>query len=506
MDPLSPLDAGFVEAEDEDPHVSMAIASIAVFEGPAPTYEEFVETIEQHLHLVPRYRQKLRTTPLRLGPPVWVDDPHFDIRYHIRRTALADPGGDEELARLMARVMSQRLDREHPLWEDWMVTGVAQGRWALISKVHHSMVDGISGTDLYRVMFDTPPAEAGPSAGSKAPEPSAAELLARAALSGFGLPFRGGRAVVNLLRRPPATYREALGTLRALGKLMGAVPPAPPSSLSGPIGQQRRYTWVRVPLDDVRTIKRSLGGTVNDAVLAAISAGFRSLLLSRCELPVAGQVPSLVPVSLRAPGEENIYENRVSAMIVELPVHLSDPLEQLVAVRSQIRGLKESSEPAAGKTFVSLARYAPYPIVSLSRFAFRLPQREIVTVTTNVPGPNQTLYCLGRPAVEILPYVPIASTVRIGVAIFSYCGQITFGITGDYETCPDVDVLAQGIRDGVGRLIEEASRHVNSAGTTPGETVPSDDRKRAGAPGKATGPRTRPRRPGVHPVHAPGSH
>ena len=166
MDRLSPLDAEFVEAEQEDRHVSMAIGSIAVFAGPAPSYEEFVDTIGSRLPLVPRYRQKLRTVPLRIGPPVWVDDPHFDIRFHIRRTALPPPGGDEELAQLLARVMAQRLDRDRALWEDWMVSGLPEGRWALISKVHHSMVDGVSGTDLYRVMFD--------SAGDNIPSPTPA--------------------------------------------------------------------------------------------------------------------------------------------------------------------------------------------------------------------------------------------------------------------------------------------------------------------------------------------
>ena len=213
-----------------------------------------------------------------------------------------------------------------------------------------------------------------------------------------------------------------------------------------------------MPLDDIRMIKRHLGGTVNDAVLAAISAGFRTLLLNRHEVPVAHQVPSLVPVSLRAPGEESIYENRVSAMIVELPVHLADPVEQLAAVRTQIEELKASGEPVAGQAFISLARYVPYPISSLTRFAFRLPQREIVTVTTNVPGPQQALHCLGHPIVEIIPYVPIASTVRIGVAIFSYCGQMTFGITGDYDSSPDLEVLGQGIRDGTAALLAAATR------------------------------------------------
>lgn len=453
MDPLNPLDAEFVEAENEDRHVSMAIASIAVFEGPAPSYDEFVETIGARLPLVPRYRQKLRATPLRFGPPVWVNDPHFDIRFHIRETALPAPGGDAELALLMARLMAQRLDRDRPLWEDWLVTGLADGRWALISKVHHSMVDGVSGTDLYRVMFDTAPAGIGPAGPLPGREPSDLALLVRAARDALMLPARRSQAFFERLTHPPTTYRQAAGTLRAVRKLVGAVPPAPPSSLSGPIGQQRRYVWVRVPLEDIKTIKRQLGGTVNDAVLAVITNGFRSLLLHREEVPVAHQLPSLVPVSVRAPGEENIYENRVSAMIVELPVHVADPVGQLGAVRIQMEDLKASGEAIAGQAFVSLARFVPYPIASLVRFGFRLPQREIVTVTTNVPGPQQPLYCLGRRIIEIIPYVPIASTVRIGVAIFSYCGQVTFGITGDYDSCPDLDVLGHGIEDGLAKLL-----------------------------------------------------
>jgi diacylglycerol O-acyltransferase len=458
MDPLNPLDAEFVEAEDEDRHVSMAIASIAVFEGPAPTYDEVIQSIGQRLPLVPRYRQKLRTTPLRLGPPVWVDDPRFDIRFHIRATALPEPGGDLELARLMGRVMSQRLDRDRPLWEDWFVTGLAKERWALISKVHHSMVDGVSGTDLYRVMFDELSAGAETVAPSAAAEPNDAALTARAARDLLLLPFIGARATVDLIRRPRATYQEVSAAARAFRKLVGAVPPAPRSSLSGPIGQQRRYTWVSVPLEDIRTIKLALGGTVNDVVLSVIAAGFRALLLSRNEVPLPRQVPSLVPVSLRAPGQESIYENRVSAMIIDLPVELSDPMEQLEAIRSQMNDLKASGEPAAGQAVVSLAKYLPYSISSLTRFAFRFPQREIVTVTTNVPGPRQTLNCLGRPLVAIFPYVPIASTVRIGVAIFSYCGDVTFGITGDYDSCPDLDVLAHGIEEGVSGLLAAASK------------------------------------------------
>ena len=175
MDQLNALDASFVDAEDTDQHSSMAIASLAIFEGPPPSYEEFLAFLAERLPLVPLYRKKLRTIPLRLGPPVWVDDPHFDLRYHVRQTALPAPGGDEQLSRLMERVMAQRLDRDYPLWEYWLVEGLAQDRWALISKVHHCMVDGVSGTDLYRVVFDTapkppPPASAARPAAAPGPQ------------------------------------------------------------------------------------------------------------------------------------------------------------------------------------------------------------------------------------------------------------------------------------------------------------------------------------------------
>ena len=457
MDRMSPLDATFVEAENEDRHVSMAIASIVIFEGPAPSHEDFIHAIEERLPLVPRYRQVMRTVPFRAGPPVWVDDRHFDIRYHIRAIGLPEPGGDAELAHLMAELMAQRLDRDRPLWEDWLVTGLAGGRWALISKVHHCMVDGVSGTDLYRVMFDaapevpaTTPAMAPPAA----PSPSAIGMLAGATRDALVLPVRGTASMARAARHPVRWSQQMAQVGRAMWKLGGAFPPAPPSSLSGPIGQPRRYTWTRVPLDDIRAIKNGLGGTVNDVVLAVITAGFRDLLVHRGETPAATMIPSLVPVSLRAPGEENIYENRVSAMIVDLPVHLSDPVQQLASIRTQMGDLKNTQEAAAGAAFVDLARFVPYPLVSLSRFGFRIPQREIVTVTTNVPGPRQTLYCLGRPAVSIIPYVPIASTVRIGVAIFSYRDEVTFGITGDYDTTPDLDVLAGGIAAGVARLLK----------------------------------------------------
>ncbi len=472
MERLNPLDAQFIDAEDEDRHTSMAIASIAVFEGPAPSYEQLLALLTGRLPLVPRYRQKLRTVPLRLGRPVWVDDPNFDLRYHVRRTALPAPGGDQQLSGLMARVMAQRLDRDYPLWEYWLVEGLARGRWAMISKIHHCMVDGVSATDLYRVIFDTSPEPSPATAEDRAvgPEPSSLWLAAQAALDLVMLPVRDVSTLSDALAHPGRVVRQTTDTVRAIAKLAPSLWPATGSSLSGPIGQQRRYTWARASLDQVKTIKRELGGTVNDVVLAAISGGFRELLLARGEHPEPHMVPSLIPVSLRAPGEESIYENQVSAVLAYLPIHVADPVERLAAVQAQLSTLKESKEAMAGAALISLGRLTPFPLFSRgARLVYGLPQREIVTVTTNIPGPRQPLYGMGRRLLEIIPYVPIATTVRTGVSIFTYCDRVAFGITGDYGTNPDLEVLALGIENGVSELLKAVKDRVRPAATNDGQ-------------------------------------
>jgi diacylglycerol O-acyltransferase / wax synthase len=459
---LKPLDAVFVDAEDEDGHTSMAIASIAVFEGPPPTHEEFLGYLAGRLPPVARYRQKLRTVPFHLGRPVLVDDPNFDLRYHVRRTALPEPGGDEQLAELMAEVMSQRLDRDHPLWEYWVVEGLTQDRWALISKVHHCLVDGVSGTDLYRVIFDFSPEPSPPASDDRkvGTEPTALDLVAQAALDNAMLPARDALALSSAAANPGGAIRQAADTARAMAKLAPALWPATGSSLSGPIGRQRRYTWTRTSLDDIKMIKRELGGTVNDVVLAAITGGFRALLLARGEQPEPHMIRSLVPVSVRAPGEESVYGNQVSAVLADLPVHIADPTERLAAVRTELEDLKASKEAMVGEALTAVGGYSLYPFASWwVRLVLGLPQREIVTVTTNVPGPGQPLYAMGRRLLEIIPYVPIATTVRTGIAIFSYGDNVTFGITGDFAANPDLDVLAQGIEHGVSELLAAAKRH-----------------------------------------------
>ena len=467
MDRLEPLDALFVEAEDQDENTSMAIASIAVLEGPSPSQKELRELVQRRLPLVPRYRQKLRTVPFRLGRPVWVDDPDFDLSYHVRRTLLPEPGGDQQLAALMASVMSQRLDRDHPLWEYLVVDGLARDRWALISKVHHSMVDGVGGADLYRLLTEVPQ-EAAQSPADPADEaaepPSGVSLIAGAAADLVRLPVLQVLAVSDVVADPGRAIRQAAAVTRAVARLSPSLWPAATSSLSGNIGKERRYTWARASLDDVKTIKRELGGTVNDVVLAAISSGFRALLLERGEPLEPHEVPSLVPVSVRAPGDDGGFGNQVSATVADLPVHIADPVERLGAVRTELDSLKASNEAIIGQALACLGRYSPYMLASWwVRKAFSMPQREIVTVTTNVPGPRETLYWMGRRLEEIIPYVPIASTVRTGISIFSYDGNVVFGITADYDANPDVDVLARGIEHGVSELLLAAGQHAAPA-------------------------------------------
>ena len=461
MEHMTPLDAAFLEAEDEEPGVSLAISSTAIFEGPPPTNAEFTELITERLPLIPRYRQKVREVPLDLAAPVWIDDENFDLGYHLRRTALPAPGGRAELATLIGRVMSTRLDRDRPLWEYWLVEGLSENRWALICKVHHCMVDGVSGTDLYRVFLDESPLTdraAAPDEWHPEPEPRNLVLVADALLTLALNPVAQVRMLVGALGQARAVAGQASAVLRGLRTLSGALRPADPSSLSGSLSAHRRFTWAHAGLADVRTVRHALGGTVNDVVLAAITSGFRALLLSRGETPHEHSVRSLVPVNLRAPGDESRRGNQVSLLLASLPVHLADPVERLEAVRTHLSDLKSGKESESGAMLTELSKWEPFPLLSVPyRVLARLPQRSIVTVTTNVPGPRQPLYARDRRLVEMIPYVPIASTVRVGVSIFSYCGDLTFGVTGDYDSAADIGVLANGIEEGLAELVKTAT-------------------------------------------------
>lgn len=458
MEALSPLDASFLDIEDDVSH--MHIGSVGIFEGPPPAREELCDAVAAKLHLVPRYRERVRFPPLRLGPPVWVDDPHFNLDYHVRRSALAAPGGEAELRALVGRVMSQQLDRTKPLWEMWVVEGLGGGRWALVSKTHHCMVDGVSATDLLSVMLDAerePVRETAPR-WRPARMPSGAELIAQPLARRLLTPVSALEAARALAGAPRQAAELALSTARGTAAMRGLLRPTPGSSLNGPIGPHRRWDWAHAQLSDVKAVRAGLGGTVNDVVLAAITRGFRDLLAGRGEPLEPRTVRTLVPVSVRRPGERGTYNNRVSAMFAELPVGLADPVQRLDAVRRQMDTLKRSQQAVAGEVLTSLGGFAPSMLLALGmRVAFRVPQRSINTVTTNVPGPQQPLFLAGRRMLEAIPFVPLAGRVRVGVAIFSYDGALKFGVTGDYDSAPDIDVLCRGIEQGMAELVAVAA-------------------------------------------------
>lgn len=462
MERMSPLDALFLHVEDGVSH--MHIASCALMEGPAPPYDDLVALIASKLPLVPRYRQRVRFVPGALGRPVWVDDPHFRLDYHVRHTALPPPGTVHDLRNLMGRLMSQELDRNRPLWETWVVEGLDDGTWALISKVHHCMVDGISGTDLMAVVLDTErDARVAPADDwTPRPEPTDAELVAHALSETMSTPAelaRWARALTRQPRQVAADLGEMLQGARSMGERLR---PNVELSIEGPIGPHRRWAWARTTLEEIKTVRSALGGTVNDVVLTAITRGFRDLLLGRGERIDGVVVRTLVPVSVRS-RDDHTLNNQVSAMIAELPVGIDDPVDRLEAIRAQMHDLKDSHQAVAGRALTDLAGFAPPMLLALGlRTAVsalrRAPQRSVNTVTTNVPGPQVPLYACGKEMLEYFPFVPVSHGVRTGVAILSYNRKMSFGVTGDWDSVPDLDVLADGIGAGMSELLEVAGR------------------------------------------------
>jgi WS/DGAT/MGAT family acyltransferase len=453
MQTMSPLDASFLHIENDVTH--MHIGSVGIFEGPAPGPDEALGAIAARLPLVPRYRQKVRFVPLALGRPVWVDDPHFSLDYHVRRTALPAPGGDQELRNLVGRVMSQQLDRTKPLWEMWLAEGLDEGRWALISKVHHCMVDGVSATDLMSVLLDADrePSSPPPHGWRPEPEPRAAELVVQSLARRAASPYEIARTALSALRGPRRAGRELVDIGRGTASLRWLARPGHATSLNGPIGPHRRWDWARARLADVKQIRQAHGGTVNDVVLTAITGGFRDLLQSRGEGVEERVIRTLVPVSVRAEHERGTYNNKVSAMFAELPVSIPDPMQRLTAIHDQLQGLKRSGQAVAAETLTALGGFAPAMLLALGgRIGTRVPQRAVNTVTTNVPGPQHPLYMCGRRMLEAFPFVPLGGSVRVGIAIFSYDGNINFGVTGDRDSAPDIAVLCRGIEAAMDEL------------------------------------------------------
>jgi diacylglycerol O-acyltransferase / wax synthase len=452
MEWMSPIDSSFLHVENDT--TPMHIGAVSIFEGPPPPFPELRAMVAGKLDLVPRYRQKVHSVPLAVGSPAWIDDPYFSIDYHLRHTAIPAPGSEQQLRQMAARVFSQHLDRNKPLWEMWAVEGLADGCWALLSKVHHCMVDGVAATDLMSVMFSDTTVRSTATEWAAAPEPSGLEILVRTI---------GRRASpsgqLEALRRAMAAPLQSLHSLGEIARAGAAAAsrmrPVAPSSLTGAIGPHRRWSWSDVRLSDVKDVRSELGGTVNDVVLTLITNGFRELLESRGEeVPEDRVVRTMVPVSVRRKGEHGVYNNRVSAVFAGLPVGLLDPVARLQAIRAEMDGIKESKQAVAGDVLSSMSGFAPPLLLALgSRLVTLSPRLNMHTATTNVPGPQQPVQTLGRRMLRSYPFVPVVGSIRIVVAIFSYDGGLYFGVTGDYDGAPDIDVLTAGIGRGMEQLL-----------------------------------------------------
>jgi diacylglycerol O-acyltransferase / wax synthase len=452
MEQLTTLEASFLEAEDADRHLSLAIGTLAIIDGPMPDQQQLLATLSERIREVPRFTQVIHKHPFELTAPEWVDDAHFDITHHVRWAALPHPGDDAALFRLIADLMERRLDRDHPLWECWVVEGLPDGRWATLIKIHHCLADGIAAVRMLANFADAGAADTFASDIRAAKELPSSVVLS-AGLSRNPLTWPGG-----LWRASVATTSTAAHTaLGAAEFVTGLLTPAAGSSLRGSVANMRRYSAARVSLKDVETVCQAFGVTLNDVALAAITDSFRTVLLHRGEKPRRNSLRTMIPVSVRSPKAMDSTDIRVAAMLSTLPVEEHDPVKRLKSVHARLDRLKKSGERQAANAFVALTNYLPFALSAWTvRLLTRLPQRSVVTLATNVPGPRQRLQVLGRPVEELLPIPPIALQLRTVISMLSYVDELVFGIIADYDATPDVDELARGIELGVARLVTRA--------------------------------------------------
>jgi diacylglycerol O-acyltransferase / wax synthase len=460
-DRLTALDSSFLHMEDAATH--MHVAGVTVFEGPPPTHRELADHIESRLALVPRFRQRLRFVPLGQGRPVWVDDPHFNIDYHVRTTALPPPGDEEQLKRLASRVFSQQLDRTKPMWELWLVQGLNRAgtpadeaeRFALLSKTHHCLVDGVAGVDLTSVLFDTAPAPETPTASGPSwvprPEPTSAQLLGEALLERATSPAEIARGARAALRAPRHFARRAIDSATAIGALARSGLGAPSCSLNVEIGPHRRFDWVRGDLGLFKAIKNELGGTVNDVVLTVVTGALRRFLEERGEDVDSLKLKAMVPVSVRQAEEYGMTGNRVAAMMAPLPVYEADPVERLQILRESMGNLKEGKQAIGAQILTELGGFAP-PTVLAQAARLQARQRFFNLVVTNVPGPQMELFVLGRKLIDLFPLAPLAQRQALCIAIMSYNGKLNFGLLGDFDAMEDLDNFVAALEHSIDEL------------------------------------------------------
>jgi diacylglycerol O-acyltransferase len=467
MDRLSAIDASFLAGEKESSH--MHVGGVMIFEGPPLGREEALEHIESRLHLVPRYRQKLAVPRFEMGRPLWVDDPSFNLEYHVRDTALPAPGDLNQLRLLVARIFSQRLDRSKPLWETWFVQGLEGDRFAIINKTHHALVDGISGVDLATVLFDlspVPPERTEVPEWTPQPEPSQAQLIGEFVKGVVRRPVEIGLAAVDATLHPERTVERVREAAEGLGEVAWAgVNPAPDTPLNVPIGSHRRIVWVQTELDAFKAIKNSLGGTVNDVVLAVVTAALARWLRTRGVRTEGLELRAQVPVSIRSDDEHDRLGNRIAVMRAPLPVYARDPVERLRIVRESMQGLKESKQALAAQVITGLEDFAPPTILSMASRTHWSP-RLFNMIVTNVPGPQFPIYLQGRELLELVPVAFLPDNFALTIAAMSYNGKLDFSLLGDYDAMPDIDLVGEYVEEALEELLVAAGRPPNNRGRT----------------------------------------
>jgi WS/DGAT/MGAT family acyltransferase len=464
LDRLTAVDASFLTNESSNSH--MHVGAILIFEGPPPKYVDLVEHVRSRLDQVPRFRQKLVVPPLEAGRPLWADDVNFNLTYHIRHTALPDPGGEEELKRLAGRVFSQQLDRSKPLWELWLAQGLERDRFAILTKTHHAMVDGISGVDIGTVLFDlerVPAPRPVEDDWVPQPEPGTTELVARGVGDVVAAPVKLAERAVEAVRRPESTARRAVEALEGLTEIVTAfADPAPDVPLNQPIGPHRRYVWASSELAIFKRIKDSLGGTVNDVVLAAVTGSLRKWLHSRGVRTEGLELRALVPVSIRAEDERGDLGNRIALMRGPLPVYIEDPVRRLRAISDAMAGLKRSKQALGAEVISRFNDFAP-PTLLAQASRINFSTRLFNMIVTNVPGPQLPLYVLGRELEDVYPVAFLPQNHALAVAIMSYNGKVGFGLLADYDSVEDIEVVSSGIIDSLGELEAAATKKTAAA-------------------------------------------
>ncbi len=466
LDRLTSTDAGFLHQETPSAH--MHVGGLLLFEGPAPPLQEFLDHIRGRLHLVPRYRQKLAVPPAGSGRPLWVDDPDFNLEYHVRHSALPAPGSEAQLLEMTARIASQPLDRTKPLWEFWLVEGVAPApgssteRFAMLAKNHHALVDGVSGIDLATVLLDFSPTPAGLDTDGLEPwvparEPSAAELLAAGARDAVNALAGMATRALSAAGQPGRTLGGLRDAAEGLGELVWAgLNPAPATPLNVTIGPHRRYRVVRQRLADYKTVKNELGGTVNDVVLTVVAGALGGWLRSRGVSTDGLEMRALVPVSVRTRDERGTLGNRLTVMRGPLPVYIEDSVARLPIVARAMEDLKSSKQAIGASTLVAVNDIAP-PAVLAQASRLQFSTRLFNLLVTNIPGPQIPLHILGRELQDLFPLAFLPEGHALAVAIMSYNGRIEYGLLGDFDALPDLDVIARGIDESLAELLSAAA-------------------------------------------------